>query len=427
MVRHDQMKAAVAVIGMTLCLAVLPACSHLHVKLSVMDQDKVQELVARWENQPLLIAARQGNFAYVDDAISDICSPYSTARARAYRADVSAARIALPSIQDAGVRSRHQAMLDKLDVEASRIEANPLEGCVLSADGTTGFVDAARLRRDFETIGKAVVTDAALTIRNESVLSFRRQLDAGRQEALMDLETIGASLSALVAQNLPGTPAANVVKAQAEQASEKVETAVAEGQRQILSREGKAGFLGGAGRTLTLSELAYAAVDEFNKDRSRSEGEKIWASDYNVASGRGIGGSSDMVMKLTDDADFSVKGLTFDARATALALRKITMSTVQIFAAGSGLPMTTADPADPSKAQAIPTTEITLAKAEVEMAAAIDANYRTSIKALASTMIFAGEQASAPGANAAAATSARERAKATFDALKPGLAAPQAP
>jgi hypothetical protein len=427
MVRHNQVRTLAAAIGMGACLAILPACSHLHVKLSVMEQDKVQELVARWENQPLLIAARQGNFAYVDNAISDICSPYSNARARAYRADVSAARIALTGIQDAGVRTRHQKLLDDLEAEAARIEANPLDGCVLSADRTTGFLDAAGLRDDFREIGKAVVTDAALRIRNERVLSFRQRIDAGRQRALQDLEDIGAAATARTAQNLPGTSAGNIVKAQAEQTAEKVETAVADGKQAILAREGKAGFLGGAGRTLTLSELAYSAVDEFNKDRSRPAGEKIWASDYNVASGRGIGGSSDMVMKLTDDADFSVKGLTFDARATALALRKITMSTVQIFAAGSGLPMTTADPADPAKTQAIPTTEITLAKAEVEMAAVVDANYRTSIKALASTMILAGEEATAAGADAAAARSARARAKATFDALKPGLAAPQAP
>lgn len=148
----------------------------------------------------------------------------------------------------------------------------------------------------------------------------------------------------------------------------------------------KSSYLGQDGATLALSEIAYAAVNA-PEDR--------WAHRFNIAEGIGTGGSTDVVIKLNSTADFSVKGMVFDARATAVATRKLTISAVQLLSAGAGMPIKTDLPTssetDPQGSPEQKTLDIndqiTTLKAELAVSEANDRNRRAALKRIAFSVI----------------------------------------
>jgi len=86
----------------------------------------------------------------------------------------------------------------------------------------------------------------------------------------------------------------------------------------------------GGGTLLNAQREAYYVV---NAD------EKLWANRYNRAYGRGYGGGTDVVIKLNDTADFTVKGLVFDARSTAEMVKKVGVSAIGLIASAYGAPV----------------------------------------------------------------------------------------
>jgi hypothetical protein len=444
MVRHRKMKK-LALISLA-ALALSGCYSHLHVKLSVMDQEKVQELVTKWQHQPLVIAARAGDTSMPDQAVAEICQAYTGAYIRAYTAEIAATKAALKAAESAAKpalykeeREEVELVLEIQEAELKRLTGSPVtKGCV--KNGNTGFIDLQLLHRDFLAIGRPAETPDELKRRNESVLRYRGRLDAARLDAQLELQALDiadSEASGLLAK-LPVSKTVQTAQKVAEDAASESKNAVDQANAKLDHAVTVTGYLGNGGRTLARSELASDVVRLFNEEEDAHFygvplEKKVWAKEYNVASGKGFGGSTDMVMKLTNDADFSVKGVTFDARSTASAVRKVTMSSIQILASGAGLPMTVPAPTkdEPNKTEVIPTTEITAARSKVTAAETADKNYRISLRALASSMLTAGQEVDSNKAMPAATrdpanAQARVRAKATFDALRPALAAPQA-
>jgi hypothetical protein len=107
--------------------------------------------------------------------------------------------------------------------------------------------------------------------------------------------------------------------------------------------------------------------------------ERVWAPQYNKAVGEGQGGGTDIVVKLNDTADFTIKGMVFDARSTVNMISKVGTSVLKVMAASQGLGSITAalPKADPAPAADAPKPDASgaeamqsVADAEAEQAAA---------------------------------------------------------
>jgi hypothetical protein len=85
----------------------------------------------------------------------------------------------------------------------------------------------------------------------------------------------------------------------------------------------------GGGTLLTAQREAFYVV---------KADERLWANKFNKAYGVGVGGGTDVVIKLNDTADFTVKGLVFDARSTAEMVKKVGVSTIGLIASAYGAP-----------------------------------------------------------------------------------------
>ena len=164
----------------------------------------------------------------------------------------------------------------------------------------------------------------------------------------------------------------------------------AEARGKVISTSNRrAHFLGANAKTLALSKLAYGAV---------SAGEEHWAERYNKARGWGVGGSTDIAIKLNETADFSIKGMVFDARATAQAARKLTTSAVQLLASGAGMPIKTQSKTDSSDATSNVADEnksVLNAKTKIAVAQQKQKNYNAAIKRIAMAVISSAEKAEA--------------------------------
>jgi len=85
-----------------------------------------------------------------------------------------------------------------------------------------------------------------------------------------------------------------------------------------------------AGPTLASSEYAYAvskAPDQY------------WSTKFNRAVGRTELGNSDIVIKLNSQADFSVKGMRFDASTVAAVASKVTTQALLLGIQMAGVPL----------------------------------------------------------------------------------------
>lgn len=64
---------------------------------------------------------------------------------------------------------------------------------------------------------------------------------------------------------------------------------------------------------------------------------QFWALEYNRALGDGKIGGTDIVVKLNDTADFTIKGMVFDSRSTANMIKKVGTSVLSVLAASQGM------------------------------------------------------------------------------------------
>ena len=121
---------------------------------------------------------------------------------------------------------------------------------------------------------------------------------------------------------------------------------------------------------------------------------EMWELEFNRAFADTRFGSADMVIKLNSTADFSVKGLSFDASKVALVASKVLTQTVLVGAQVAGAPVTTASSGTTSGGDALSKSSSDLAAAEVVLATreASTAAQKSAIRSLARSLLAATSQ-----------------------------------
>lgn len=153
----------------------------------------------------------------------------------------------------------------------------------------------------------------------------------------------------------------------------------------------------------------------------------LWAPNYNRAFGSGVLGNTDVVIRMNSTADFSVKGMRFDATTVAQVASKVLTQTVLLGAQMAGVPV-----AKPSTSgatgDALSQTSADLASADAALAQrqALAASQRSAIRATARTIISAAPALQAADlrnkpADDAGRVALHDAIESTIDALKPQL------
>jgi hypothetical protein len=91
------------------------------------------------------------------------------------------------------------------------------------------------------------------------------------------------------------------------------------------------------GPTLVESEYAYSVA---------SAREEMWASNFNYALGKGWFGDSDIVIKMSQQGDFTVKGMQFDPSTVAAVASKVTTQSLLLAAQIAGVPVSAGNTQD---------------------------------------------------------------------------------
>jgi len=408
-------------------LAVMAAsCARMEVKVDILDPEYARSVKEEISHAALIRAARNNNTAFVDNTLENMCTAYltglmemrETARQRQRellaKPGVSAAtRQSVTAVLDASAAD------DKADQQKAGLVGARNVQCVKQIDeasGTqVGFIDRDALLRHFRTMG--CLDGSCEKVWTEEEAREKRLQAIGRYQGLLNYygELIDRQLQK-EEQNLrrhlraDRSPEGGKARAQLELERTAARQA-AQGSSALTS------YLGGNGQTLVLNDIAHAAV---------SADSDHWQVKFNKAEGFGAGGSTDMVVKLNDTADFSVKGLVFDARATAIATRKLTISSLQLLAAGAGRPITIEgkdEQGNPVTETLDANDEIVVAKANIDGHALQEKNYRAALKRIALSVLTTADEVQQPGVAPADRQDMRGRTAATFTANEPLLKA----
>ena len=115
----------------------------------------------------------------------------------------------------------------------------------------------------------------------------------------------------------------------------------------------------------------------------------LWASNFNRAFASGTFGNSDMVIRLNSTADFSVKGMLFDASKVAQVASKVMTQAVLIGTQMAGVPVSSASTGTSTGGDALSKASADLAAAEGAIARrqALVASQRDAMRSLARTIL----------------------------------------
>ena len=395
----------------------LTGCSTMRVSVDVMNPEHVKAMQSRISSGELLIESRLGNEDYAKNTVIEICDSWYAGAIEIFEAEVrylEKAQVASQNPKTIYYNSALKGVKNSIaDYKAERTklgDENTLNTCLTNIEGNV--ILYAPVKEAFIAIGNDDVAGVDPTnaigayrklvsgIGNASKRSLESNRDLATDRIMVDVDGIkaakDASASAIISSGEPklagaaisvvavsptGAEIAGITK-QANDTENNINAAVIENSAKIeqsTSRLYTNGYLGSSGRTLVMTDIAFAAA---NAD------DRHWKKDYNIASGSGLWGSTDTVIKLNDTADFSVKGLVFDARATAIMARKLTVSSLQLLASGSGVPVRLPDTKDENgntvDGVVLDANDTILkAKSEIQAQEIRATNYRAALKRVA--------------------------------------------
>ncbi len=168
-----------------------------------------------------------------------------------------------------------------------------------------------------------------------------------------------------------------------------------------------------AGPTLASSEYAYIVA---NAD------DQYWSRSFNRAYGNGTFGSSDIVIKMNSQADFSVKGMRFDATTVAAVASKVMTQALLIGVQMAGVPVRPTSGAAPTgDGAALAGTSGDLASSEelVVKRASKFFGWRQAMRDMASTLL--AEDGSLTASTSDSWTTDREAISSAIDGTRDAL------
>ena len=344
------MKAALIVLTLA---ALLSGCGQLAVRVDVLDPEHVRQESTEEGLRKLyreIVTAQNGELAARVDRNFAI-----------YQREV----IKLAKSYDDVARKLQDPRGDALKEVANGLRMGVTSGVVQS--------DVSRHGNTMETLAQGVrelgVTlkwsgrDAVPAELRERLAGFEaedKKLQLLQLRELRVLLNDGRKVSALI-----GSAAAPEVKAAADQAA-----VVASVSQRSIIQDG----------SLAATEYAYLVA---------RAPEHLWAINFNRAFASGNFGNVDVVIRLNSTADFSVKGMLFDASKVAQVASKVLTQSILVGAQMAGVPTATAGTGTQTGGDALSKSSADLATAEAAIAKrqALAESQRSAARALAHTIL----------------------------------------
>jgi len=317
-------------IALVLFVLLLNACSaSLDVRVATLDPEYVRSRVAEQTETNTCRQAVAETPAAIDAEINGLAADLKTHHDLVYRAyvggigaDAGSHRAALMQLADEVRISSAEAVsfygLD--DYRQARVNA------MLAIDQAAAATSAAPCAQ------RSAALNGALHARNGLIAANAVQIDQ-QLETLRKHATGGTTPAA--AGTSPSPVA--VAKDNAEQAVA-ADPAVAQ-SKQAISRKATSA-LGAGAMTLTASPYAYLIS---------SADEAYWQPNFNQAFGSGVMGNLDIAIILNETADFSVKGMRFDASKVAEVASKVTSQALHLAVQMTGVAPIAAASSAPSQ------------------------------------------------------------------------------
>ncbi|WP_395700140.1 hypothetical protein [Aquabacterium sp.] len=354
----------------------LAGCAELHVRVDVLDPEYVRQQMDDERLRKLhreLQAAREGDQAATVDRQFSEYKAQVLQLAQTYEKAASVAT-------EAGVKAGYKAAAAGLTsaMSSGRIPAE------VQAKGTELELRAQAIRE----LSTALKWNGFGTIPRElreqlsAFLSAAQQLRVLQQNEVREAIRSRQRLAALAKDGAAADGGA--AAAQAATQERIVQSAI----RSPVQ-----------GSELASTEYAYVVA---------SAPDPLWQKNFNYALGKATFGNSDIVIRLNSTADFSVKGMMFDASKVAQVASKVLTQSVLLGAQMAGVPVATAGSNTQTGGDALSKASADLVSVDASLAqrqAAIGGQ-RGALRSAAQTMLGAmpaleGELADRPAADRA--------------------------
>lgn len=391
-------------VALAVAVLLLAGCGQLKVNVDVLDREYVRAEAAE---ESLRQAYRQ----IVSGSVGEI----SAGTDRKFR-DFQREVLKLTDTYDALAETLSAAQKEALKEVAAGVRHSVREGKALDTARNKGseLEQSAQAIREHPAgrhwNGRGAIPAQLrqeLVAFTAAVKQYALQLDLERRSLEDNMHRIrrlapastSATASAFASAPAPASPQAKAVDVQ-----DAVVKAVVE-RRYIIEGTG-----------LSDTEFAYLVANA---------PPELWKSNYNRAFGSGTFGNIDVVIRMNSTADFSVKGMRFDATTVAAVASKVLTQSVLLGAQIAGVPVSTAATGS-GGGEALSRSSAELAKVDASLAAhaASTEAQRTALRSLARTILGARTQMEA---SAFASQNKDERAAvhapidASFKAMEPLL------
>ncbi|MBI5716992.1 MAG: hypothetical protein HZC37_04810 [Burkholderiales bacterium] len=374
----------------TLVLPLLHGCGTLNVSVDVLNPERVKTEMADEASRKVfreIVATPPGAFAARVDRLFDAYARECTALAGEIRA-------AATKLAPEPRRSIEKSAAD-------------LETAVSAAGSWRN--EASRAGTKLETLAQEVRDLAAKEGYRGSgampasvagkVADFLAESHRNQGNQIKDVREIERNFRNLVAQDTKERAGSAAIAAAAAAPPGAVEAASAGAATRTLS----AATTAIAPSVAAVQQRASAAVAEAQRSPIRdgslaasefayvvaSAPPEYWKQDFNRAYGSGTFGNVDLVIRLNSTADFSVKGLLFDASKVAQVASKVMTQAVLLGAQMSGVPVTIASTGTQSGGDALTKASTDLAGGHMALArrqAQVNAQ-RDAMRALARSLL----------------------------------------
>lgn len=361
--------------SLMLIALILAGCGSLKVQVDVVDPEYVQADLAEGSQRALarrIIQAQPGDFkkeiseqfASFKTEVIQLAKSYDT-----WFESTSSTCSALKKIAD-GYRLAVETgrLLDKEQVQVgSNLESKAQE--IRKEAGDLNWNGRGAIPADIRKL--------LLSFNAEyKELSFKWQKNT--RELAKDRQNVKDTCEPKVSAQ--GSNSASVSLSSS--ASKSAEAEILKRETQLQSELGKSII---AGAELSNTEYAYVVANA---------PEGVWHPKYNEACGIGLFGNVDVILRMNSTADFSVKGMRFDASTVAQVASKVTTQALLLGAQMAGVPVPTASAGTQTGADALSKQSATLAAQQqlLEGRKATIEGQHKAIKAAASMILSVSPQ-----------------------------------
>ncbi|MFN6992895.1 MAG: hypothetical protein ACK4PH_01755 [Aquincola tertiaricarbonis] len=364
----------IALIALLGCAALLSGCGQLNVRVDVLDPEHVRGEMADERLRKLyreVMAAQPGEFAASMDAQA---GAYTQAMLK-LAAQIDELGKKLGGTPGAALQSTAAGQIEVLK--------SGTPAALASSQGTLAENLAQDLRDSSEATRWGGRVAAPATVR-EQLLALEAAVKAPRVQQGNELRELKRSVGRFTALVNPPVPAAVAPAAAASAAAIAPQAkATADLTAAVAAVVNQRSIIGDG--SLAATEFAYVVA---------RAPDNLWATNFNRAFASGTFGNSDIVIRLNSTADFSVKGMLFDASKVAQVASKVMTQAVLIGTQMAGVPVSAASTGTPTGGEALSKSSADLATAEAALAKrqALVASQRDAMRSLARVILGSATQ-----------------------------------